>query len=497
MLTRFKVEAAKKPMKPASGPCASFTTSRAILSDAVSLVRSDRFYTVDFTPQNLTNWGFAAASYDLNINHSCVLYKLLLNAFPNHIWKYSIYAHYPLVIPDENNVILQELKRDKLYNFERPAPKPAPLYHPSATLSPSVMADSSKFDSLWTRRAVAFGGPSEKANTTSISFAVAFMTNDKWKGIATKYYSEALERLWKVKQYQLGSHQYIDVIGDVLNAAHIGFITSVLGIPKESDHDGHGHLAIFGEIFEQAFGKPQPNSLIARVRDTTHWLASTIEARIDGSDSNTSDAKQADLGQAVYTKLAGTGNSPKQAAWQDVLPNSALILNSLCRLSAQTVEFFLDDETKLAEAQKQAGASTKDSQVSLDKLAQEATRLSSNVTFGKKAVASTSEVEKGQVVVVSMKSAIEDSETFRLNRDEQVYSMKAYGPEIELAFQVAYICNTIMTGILGRQSGIERVPGPQGRLKKVQDEAGSVTYMNAEESEYVPHPTSLKVRWNA
>lgn len=39
-------EDAKDPMKPGSGLCASYTVSRAILSDAVALVRGDRFYMV-------------------------------------------------------------------------------------------------------------------------------------------------------------------------------------------------------------------------------------------------------------------------------------------------------------------------------------------------------------------------------------------------------------------------------------------------------------------
>jgi hypothetical protein len=44
-------------MAPGSGLCVNYTTSRAILSDAVCLVRGDRFYTADYTPKNLTNWG--------------------------------------------------------------------------------------------------------------------------------------------------------------------------------------------------------------------------------------------------------------------------------------------------------------------------------------------------------------------------------------------------------------------------------------------------------
>ena len=40
------VEAAKTPMVPGVGIAPNYTISRAILSDAVALVRGDRFYTV-------------------------------------------------------------------------------------------------------------------------------------------------------------------------------------------------------------------------------------------------------------------------------------------------------------------------------------------------------------------------------------------------------------------------------------------------------------------
>ncbi len=92
-------------MVPGVGICPTFTILRAILSDAVVLVRGDRFYTVkflsyklacslriehanpceiDYHPKNLTNWGYQEAAYDLNIEQGCVFYKLFLWAFPNH-----------------------------------------------------------------------------------------------------------------------------------------------------------------------------------------------------------------------------------------------------------------------------------------------------------------------------------------------------------------------------------------------------------------------------
>lgn len=68
-------------MTPGSGLCAGFTTSRAILSDALALVRGDRFYTVDYTPHHLTSFGFREASNDHTIAGGGVMYKLFQRAF--------------------------------------------------------------------------------------------------------------------------------------------------------------------------------------------------------------------------------------------------------------------------------------------------------------------------------------------------------------------------------------------------------------------------------
>jgi hypothetical protein len=75
------VEEPKMPMTPGSGLCAGFTITKAILSDALALVRGDRFYTADYTPIHLTSYGFREASNDPSIAGGGVLYKLLMRAF--------------------------------------------------------------------------------------------------------------------------------------------------------------------------------------------------------------------------------------------------------------------------------------------------------------------------------------------------------------------------------------------------------------------------------
>ncbi|CAH0040852.1 unnamed protein product [Clonostachys rhizophaga] len=114
-------EKTKPPMAPGSGVCLGFTSSRAILSDAVSLVRGDRFYTDDFTPKNLTNWGFAEVDSDFDVDSGNVMYKLIFCAFPHHFQRDSIYAHHPLVTPAENKIIFEGLKKASEYTWDPPS----------------------------------------------------------------------------------------------------------------------------------------------------------------------------------------------------------------------------------------------------------------------------------------------------------------------------------------------------------------------------------------
>lgn len=114
-------EKTKPPMAPGSGVCVGYTASRAILSDAVALVRGDRFYTDDFTPKNLTNWGFAEVDSDLDVDSGNVMYKLIFCAFPHHFQSDSIYAHHPLVTPAENKIIFKGLKKESVYTWDPPS----------------------------------------------------------------------------------------------------------------------------------------------------------------------------------------------------------------------------------------------------------------------------------------------------------------------------------------------------------------------------------------
>ncbi|RAL61721.1 hypothetical protein DID88_002789 [Monilinia fructigena] len=114
------VEKTKPAMVPGSGLCTGYSISYSILSDAVSLVRGDRFYTTDYTPESLTNWGYNEIQFDTNIDDGAVLYKLVLRAFPDYFKGNSIYAHFPFVTPQVNLEIQKRLGREALYSWELP-----------------------------------------------------------------------------------------------------------------------------------------------------------------------------------------------------------------------------------------------------------------------------------------------------------------------------------------------------------------------------------------
>jgi hypothetical protein len=100
-------EAAKKVVEPGSGLCPGFTVSEAILSDAVSLVRGDRFYTHDYSPAALTSWGYSmAAAPDFGVACGGVMHKLLRAAFPGKYADNSVYALFPFTTPARTREVL-------------------------------------------------------------------------------------------------------------------------------------------------------------------------------------------------------------------------------------------------------------------------------------------------------------------------------------------------------------------------------------------------------
>jgi linoleate 10R-lipoxygenase len=101
--------------------CTGYTISRAILADAIALTRGDRFYTADFTPYNMTAWGFADCQRDPSgFGFGSTLGRLFLRTLPNHFTSNSVYTWFPLMVPAEMNTHLRKLGVLEKYDLARP-----------------------------------------------------------------------------------------------------------------------------------------------------------------------------------------------------------------------------------------------------------------------------------------------------------------------------------------------------------------------------------------
>ena len=236
------VEEAKYPTGDEAGQGLSpnYTISRAVLSDAVALIRGDRFYMVDYTPNNLTNWGFQEVSSDLTVDHGHVFYKLFLRAFPNHFQPNSVYAHYPMVIPTENHVILSKLGQVDKYDFNRPAPIPRPTPIISYAACKSILDNQQDFKTTWGKAIRFLMHNSGKeygddfmlsedtpVNAHSRRVVGAALYSDKWQHEVENFYRNITLQLLREKSYKVSGISQVDIVRDVGNLAQVHFAAEV------------------------------------------------------------------------------------------------------------------------------------------------------------------------------------------------------------------------------------------------------------------------------
>ena len=76
----------------------------AIFSDAITLVRSDRFYTVDWNTNSLTSWGMKEVTPDGETCKSSVFHRLIQRAFPGWFHYDSIRFFHPFYTAQQNAI---------------------------------------------------------------------------------------------------------------------------------------------------------------------------------------------------------------------------------------------------------------------------------------------------------------------------------------------------------------------------------------------------------
>jgi hypothetical protein len=110
-----------KPRQEATGLCAGRTITYAILSDAVALVRGDRFLTTELNPYNLTQWGYDDIQPDNSWSFGNVLGDKLLNRHlgEEHMPRDSIYTQFMFSFPEETKRNIKKFGMENVYRETR------------------------------------------------------------------------------------------------------------------------------------------------------------------------------------------------------------------------------------------------------------------------------------------------------------------------------------------------------------------------------------------
>ncbi|KAJ5880295.1 Psi-producing oxygenase A [Penicillium subrubescens] len=538
------VEDAKDPMLPGSGLCANYTTSRAILSDAVTLVRGDRFYTVDYTPKHLTNWAYNEINYDTSVDEGAVFYKLVLRAFPNHFQGNSAYAHFPFVVPHENKKIMTSLGRAAVYSYDKPTYKAPPRMISSHAACMSILADKETFGVTWgkklefilSRDGHSYGGDfmlsgDRQPNVESRKMIGNALYRDKWKSEVRSFYEEITLQLLQRKSYKIAGVNQVDIVRDVSNLAQIHFCAHIFSLSLKTDSNPRGVFTeqelyqimalVFTCIFydvevTKSFQLEQASRKVAQqlgelvmanveLVNKSGFIADIVN-RLHRHDSLT------DYGVHMIQRLLDSGLPPKEIVWTHILPSASSMVANQAQLFIQCLDFYLEPENAhhLAEIQRLSREDTPESEELLLRYFMEGGRIRSSVALPREVVKPTViddngekiTLKAGQEIFVNLVAASHDPkawpdpEQVRLDRDLSQYSHFGFGPHQCLGLGVCQVALPTMLRVVGQLENLRRAPGPQGQLKKLPALGGLTMYMDAEHSMISPYPSTMKIQWD-
>ncbi|KAL7951716.1 heme peroxidase [Trichoderma barbatum] len=525
-------EEAKTPMVPGVGIAPTYTISRVVLSDAVSLVRGDRHYTTDYNPLYLTNWGYKEVEYDLKVNHGCVFYKLFIRAFPNHFKQDSVYAHYPMVIPQENRKILTSLNRVHRFSFERPRASAPRVDITSFGGFKQVLANEDNYRVQWQEGLESLSGHSGhymRANDRKTLETSLY--KDNWRDAVKVFYAKTAEKLLAEKSYTIMGKKHIDVVRDFGNTAHTHYAAQIFNIPLKTQENPKGVfseqelysalVAIFTTIFLD-IDPAKSFSLRQKTKEAADALGASIETSVKYTKSfglrlftgNTNNDPLSTAGVNAVKALAKSGLSAHDIAWGLILPTAAAIVPSQGRLFAQALDWYLSSEGSTYVDDIHILASQEPSpeiDARLLGFAMEGVRMAGAfslhlVSTGPDVITEDGDrrvnVNQGDKVFASFVSGARDAEQFPNpesidpRRPLKSYIQFGAGTHSVLGKEVSQIALVELFRAVFKKQGLRRVAGPQGELKKVPRQGGHCEYLTEDWGTLTPFPLSMKVTWD-
>ncbi|KAI9661338.1 MAG: hypothetical protein M1831_003071 [Alyxoria varia] len=519
-------EEPKEAKYPGSGLMPPFTTSRAILSDAIALIRGDRFNTTDFHPRALTGWGFAEIASNKEVDFGCVFHKLFYVSFPNHYKYNSVYAHFPLTIPSETEIILSDLGKKHMYNFDKPKLRTKKWTVESYSTINSILNDKHTFGVTWGPAIEFLMGPMAKnfmlagdgiANQKSREMVnKAFYDQPQdWYSDVKKFYETKTRELIEKESYELAGMKQVDLVRDVTNIVHVHFCAQMFMLPLKTDRHPYGIFTeyelyrIFVGVFTCVFFDvdPQKSFEVHKLsKDPTHQLGEILIANVKSiqatgslsevithffsnisksfSPSQPRTAKLEAYGLHMIQGLLASGLNPEQLVWTHMLGTAGGMVPNQGQLFAQMLDFYFNEAPE--HWPDIAAAAHQDTPEGDDKLLHymlEGSRLgcgsavmrevkSSKPTIvkdGKK----TMKMHSGDHIFANLHKASRDPvqypnpEKVDLTRDVESYCQFGLGPHQCLGIKLTRTALTAVLKEVAKLHQLRPAKGPQGKVRKV------------------------------
>ncbi|QDS73559.1 hypothetical protein FKW77_001022 [Venturia effusa] len=542
-------EEPKKPQVPGAGLTPSYTVSRAVLSDAVALVRGDRFYTIDFHPKKLTNWGYSAVAFDSSVDNGCIAYKLFLNAFPQHFRPNSIYAHYPMTVPSEMESVMTTLGRHDQYSYDKPERVPETHVAFSGAAVQALASDTDSFRVTWGGSMEYLISPNQKnfmatnVKGSSIHSQVlkTITADPKWDPTVRKYFEDKTATMIAKKAYKLANLTQVDMIRDVGNLVPVHYVSELFSLPLKT-------TAATAEVFTEhelylallsiytSFLKDVDSIDTFQMRQMSYHAVQTlgklVQANIDDVQAPSllrsimtaafadADSPTKEYGDSFIACLLKSGLDAKHVVWGHVLSTASGVTATLGSLFATCLDYFLTgDKTTLDTVQRLAAQDDDQSFEKLQNFVLEAARLSCQIGVYRSANIATSlpnagpegqtlELKAGDRVLLNLRAACRDAnffpkpEHFDSTRPFEAYMHPGMGPHENLGFGTTRTALTAMLKIVLRLKGLKGATGPQGKLHKIERKLpGGVHgekysgFLTENWDAVWPVPQTLKVNW--
>ena len=534
-------EDAKIPLVPGSGLCPGFTTSRTILADAAALTRGDRFYTVDYTPANLTNWGWNQVKCDTDVAAGGVMYNLLMRALPFWYRGNSVYAMYPFTIPDENKEILKSLGTVDDYDFDRPSFIGVPPAVSTWKGVTDVLANQTRFAVPWGPHVKHLTGKDYMLGVDTAEGAVQHSEVDHAiycpvNGLdeIRQFYEALTMQLVESRSESLRGEWYqLDAVRDVLNPSHAIFVARMFHIPLKAPGDlkigatvDDMYLA-FAVLFAYVFldldtarssklraGAEQAYSQITKlVKLVCEAVSIGKHFHVDHFFAMGNAGKLlADYGTKLLKRFFDGGKSVDDVVAQ-LLPTMSAAIATQAQHASQMLNLYLSEPYSIHWPAIQQCAQSDDPECFelLKSYALEANRLAPQAFGSLRTVKEkgpvhdgdkTLHVNEGDSIYTDFVAAGLDPKAFsdpheiKLDRDRSLYLHHGWGSHKCIGRPIVEVAMASQLKVFAKLKNLRRAPGPQGEIKTGNTEGklkSSTPDPNPEGSEPQKAPGQIKV----